>query len=49
MVCISKTIANCSKSPQFLPVMCAPLWTLCPHPPKDHPEQLLPISASKGI
>ena len=27
MVCIGKNIANCSKNPQFLPVMCA----LCPH------------------
>ena len=26
MVCIGKNIANCSKNPQFLPVMCA----LCP-------------------
>ena len=26
MVCIGKNIANCSKNPQFLPVMC----TLCP-------------------
>ena len=27
MVCIGKNIANCSKNPQFLPVMCA----LCLH------------------
>ena len=26
MVCIGKNIANCSKNPQFLPVMCV----LCP-------------------
>ena len=29
MVCIGKNIANCSKKPQFLPVMCA----LCTPPP----------------
>ena len=28
MVCIGKTIANCSKTPQFLPVICA-LCTRC--------------------
>ena len=29
MVCIGKNIANCSKNPQFFPVMCA----LCTHAP----------------
>ena len=33
IVCIGKNIANCGKSPQFLPVVCA-LCTLCRHAPK---------------
>ena len=32
MVCIGKNIANCSKNPQFLPVMCT-LCALCTHAP----------------
>ena len=32
MVCIGKNIANCSKNPQFLPVMCA-LCPRCAHMP----------------
>ena len=32
MVCIGKNIANCSKNPQFLPVMCA-LCPRCAHAP----------------
>ena len=35
VVCIGKNIANCSKNPQFLPVMCAvpPVRALCRHTP----------------
>ena len=32
MVCIGKNIANCSKKPQFLPVMCT-LCALCTRAP----------------
>ena len=34
MVCIGKNIANCSKNPQFLLVMCA-LRALCTHAPQE--------------
>ena len=40
MVCIGKNIANCSKNPQSLPVMCA-LYTLCVHAVRTVPTRPL--------
>ena len=37
MVCIGKNIANCSKTPQFLPVMCT-LCARCAHTPPYTPQ-----------
>ena len=44
MVCIGKNIANCSKNPQFLPVMCA-LCEHCAHMHVHAPRQPCCIAA----
>ena len=57
MVCIGKNIANCSKPPQFLPVMCA-LCPRCAHTPPggmvEHSsflldEVLLSLQCTQGL